>query len=208
MDQPELVRRTYEIAVNEMECGLFLELEDTEGMFSIWSEVDGIIEGDAGPRSIRYTVDVKRDTPELHEAFLGKLRAYVASEIAEYYPYLAELPAGAQGTAAKAHWREREVIDQLVSFIDFVATGDGESDDIEAALIAFMKDQATSNRKGLPPLDPLLEVRATEAGWDSTQIIASLMRFITDHEPSHTADWRHNLKSHITSELTAAPGLR
>jgi hypothetical protein len=83
MDQPELVRRTYEIALNEVERDIFLELEDTEGLFSIWSEVKGIMGGDAGPRSIRYTVDVKRDTPELHRKFLGKLKAYVESELAE-----------------------------------------------------------------------------------------------------------------------------
>lgn len=119
MDQPELVRRTYEIAINDMESGIFLELEDTEGLFSIWSEVNGIMSGDAGPRSIRYTVDVKRDTPELHETFIEKLRAYVASEIAEYHPHLAELPENVQEVAVREKWGEQEAANFMANMRKF-----------------------------------------------------------------------------------------
>jgi hypothetical protein len=115
------VRRTYEIALNEVERDIFLELEDTEGLFSIWSEVNGIMSGDAGPRSIRYTVDVKRDTPELHEAFLKKLKAYVASEIAEDYPHLAELPESVQEIAVREGWGEQEAANFMANMGKFKA---------------------------------------------------------------------------------------
>lgn len=55
--------------------------------------------------------------------------------------------------------------------------------------------------------DPILQAHATEAGWDNSRIVESLMRFIEAGGPRTPDDWRYEIQQHVRSEIAAEQDL-
>lgn len=201
MKPATLTDKRYTIELTQLESSHLAVYAEEQDILTIWGYVKGVWDGYRTSSGFGYVVKPEDDRPEVHEAIYTKLKTALDEQMASYYEELTSLPEKAREAAIVL---ELEGDHRLNLVTAFIAAGGADGRDVDEAMLEFMKRQRVGDASSLAAFDPILQAHAFEAGWDNTQIIASLMRFIEAGGPDAPDDWRYEVKRHIEAEVAKA----